>query len=239
MSESPPVLYERYGAQVAVITLNWPEKKNAINLQMAELIRSYLRQADNDDTIRAIGLAGQPAVFSAGMDVNAFRQGELPIVTPEGFGGLIHAQIAKVIIAAIDGIAYGGGFELALACDLIVAGQNARFSFPETGLGLVAAQGGCAHLPARVSPYVALDWLLTGRTVGAREALSHGAISRISEGSAREEALHIAEQIAGKDLAASLAVKAIVRQGLTQREAPSFDFQQAPVERLRQAAARR
>lgn len=239
MSESLPVLYERYGAQVAVITLNRPEKKNAINLQMAELIRSYLRQADNDDTIRAIVLAGQPAVFSAGMDVTAFRQGELPIVTPEGFGGLIHAQIAKVIIAAVDGIAYGGGFELALACDLIVAGQNARFSFPETGLGLVAAQGGCARLPARVSPYVALDWLLTGRTVGAREALSHGAISRISEGSAREEALRIAEQIAGKDLAASLAVKAIVRQGLTQREAPSFDFQQAPVERLRQAAARR
>lgn len=87
MSESPPVLYERYGAQVAVITLNRPEKKNAINLQMAELIRSYLRQADNDDTIRAIVLAGQPAVFSAGMDINAFRQGELPIVTPEGFGG--------------------------------------------------------------------------------------------------------------------------------------------------------
>ncbi len=144
MSESPPVLYERYGAQVAVITLNRPEKKNAINLQMAELIRTYLRQADNDDSVRAIVLAGQPAVFSAGMDINAFHQGELPIVTPEGFGGLIHAQIAKVIIAAVDGIAYGGGFELALACDLIVAGQDARFSFPETGLGLVAAQGGCA-----------------------------------------------------------------------------------------------
>lgn len=127
-------------------------KKNAINLQMAELIRTYLRQADNDDSVRAIVLAGQPAVFSAGMDVDAFRQGELPIVTPEGFGGLIHAQIAKVIIAAVDGIAYGGGFELALTCDLIVAGQNARFSFPETGLGLVAAQGGCARLPTRISP---------------------------------------------------------------------------------------
>ncbi len=115
MSKALPVLYERHGEQVAVITLNRPEKKNAINLQMAELIRTYLRQADNDDSVRAIVLAGQPAVFSAGMDVDAFRQGELPIVTPEGFGGLIHAQIAKVIIAAVDGIAYGGGFELALA----------------------------------------------------------------------------------------------------------------------------
>lgn len=88
-------------------------------------------------------------------------------------------------------------------------------------------------------PYVALDWLLTGRTVGAREALSHGAISRISEGAAREEALRIAEQIAAKDLAASQTVKAIVRQGLARQEAPSFAFQQGPVERLRQAAARR
>lgn len=194
---------------------------------MAELIRTYLRQADNDDSVRAIVLAGQPAVFSAGMDVDAFRQGELPIVTPEGFGGLIHAQIAKVIIAAVDGIAYGGGFELALACDLIVAGQNARFSFPETGLGLVAAQGGCARLPTRISPYVALDWLLTGRTVSAREALSHGAISRISEGAAREEALRIAEQIAAKDLAASQTVKAIVRQGLARQEAPHSLFNKA------------
>ena len=132
MNEALPVLYERHGEQVAIITLNRPEK-NAINLQMAELIRTYLRQADNDDSVHAIVLAGQPAVFSAGMDINAFHQGELPIVTPEGFGGLIHAQIAKVIIAAVDGIAYGGGFELALACDLIVAGQGARFSFPKPG----------------------------------------------------------------------------------------------------------
>lgn len=94
-------------------------------------------------------------------------------------------------------------------------------------------------MPARVSPYVAIDWLLTGRIVDAQEALSHGAISRISEGTAREEALRIAEQIAGKDLAASQTVKAIVRRGLARQEAPSFAFQQGPVERLRQAAARR
>ena len=142
------------------------------------------------------------------MDINAFHQGELPIVTPEGFGGLIHAQIAKVIIAAVDGIAYGGGFELALACDLIVAGRGRTLQLPETGLGLVAAQGGCALAGASFS-YVAIDWLLTGRIVDAQEALSHGAISRISEGTAREEALRIAEQIAGKDLAASQTVKAI------------------------------
>ena len=109
-------------------------KKNAINLQMAELIRTYLRQADNDDSVRAIVLVGQPAVFSAGMDINAFHQGELPIVSRRVWRA-DPCTDCQVSSPAVDGIAYGGGFELALACDLIVAGQNARFSFPETGPG--------------------------------------------------------------------------------------------------------
>jgi|GEM_PF-675485 len=184
MSELPPVLYERHDDHIAVITLNRPEKKNAINLRMAELIQMHLQRAEQDEKVRVIVLTGQPEAFSAGMDVQAFRQGELPVVAPDGFGGIIHAQLSKVIVAAVDGIAFGGGFEIALACDLIVAQRHARFSFPETGLGLVAAQGGCARLPARISPYIALDWLLTGRIVGAEEALRHGAISRLSEGPA-------------------------------------------------------
>ena len=205
---------------------------------MAELIRTYLRQADNDDSVHAIVLAGQPAVFSAGMDINAFHQGELPIVTPEGFGGLIHAQIAKVIIAAVDGIAYGGGFELALACDLIVAGQGARFSFPKPGSDWSPHKAG-ARACRR-------EFLLCRARLAAdrqNRRCAGGVITRrhfpYQRGTAREEALRIAEQIAGKDLAASQTVKAIVRQGLARQEAPSFAFQQGPVERLRQAAARR
>ncbi|CAI1049723.1 enoyl-CoA hydratase-related protein [Serratia entomophila] len=227
MSELPPVLYERHDDHIAVITLNRPEKKNAINLRMAELIQMHLQRAEQDEKVWVIVLTGKPEAFSAGMDVQAFRQGELPVVAPGGFGGIIHAQLSKVIVAAVDGIAFGGGFEIALACDLIVAQRHARFSFPETGLGLVAAQGGCARLPARISPYIALDWLLTGRIVGAEEALRHGAISRLSEGPALEDALRLARQIAQKDPFASQVVKAIVRQSLAHREAPSFDYQQA------------
>ncbi len=236
MSElSPPVRYEQDNG-IAVITLNRVEKKNAINLAMARLIQGYLQRAEQDDAVQVIVLTGLPQVFSAGMDVKAFQQGELPLVEPGGFAGLVHAQLTKVIIAAVDGIAFGGGFEIALACDLIVASPSAQFSFPETGLGLIAAQGGCSRLPARISPYIALDWLLTGRIITALEAWQQGAISRISEGSAREEALTIARQIAQKNPLASQAVKAIVRHGLTQHEAPIFDYQQSWVEQVRRAA---
>ncbi|NLU17923.1 MAG: enoyl-CoA hydratase [Serratia liquefaciens] len=231
----PPVLYEQQDG-IAVITLNRPEKKNAINLAMARLIQRYLQQAEQDDKVRVILLTGQPQVFSAGMDVKAFQQGELPVVEPEGFAGLVHAQLTKVIIAAVDGIAFGGGFEIALACDLIVAGRDAQFSFPETGLGLIAAQGGCSRLPARISPYIALDWLLTGRLIGAEEAWRHGVFSRISEGSALEDARLIAQQIAQKNPLATQAVKAIVRHGMAQHEAPSFDYQQSWVDQVRLAA---
>lgn len=231
----PPVLYEQQDG-IAVITLNRPEKKNAINLAMARLIQHYLQQAEQDDKVRVILLTGQPQVFSAGMDVKAFQQGELPVVEPEGFAGLVHAQLTKVIIAAVDGIAFGGGFEIALACDLIVAGRDAQFSFPETGLGLIAAQGGCSRLPARISPYIALDWLLTGRVIGVGEAWRHGVISRISEGSALEEARLIAQQIAQKNPLATQAVKAIVRYGMAHHEAPSFDYQQGWVDQVRLAA---
>lgn len=236
MSElPPPVRYEQDNG-IAVITLNRAEKKNAINLAMARLIQGYLQRAEQDDAVRVIVLTGLPQVFSAGMDIKAFQQGELPLVEPGGFAGLVHAQLTKVIIAAVDGIAFGGGFEIALACDLIVASPSAQFSFPETGLGLIAAQGGCSRLPTRISPYIALDWLLTGRIITALEAWQQGAISRISEGSAREEALTIARQIAQKSPLASQAVKAIVRHGLTQHEAPIFDYQQNWVEQVRRAA---
>jgi enoyl-CoA hydratase len=231
----PPVLYEQQDG-IAVITLNRPEKKNAINLAMTHLIQRYLQQAEQDEKVRVILLTGQPQVFSAGMDVKAFQQGELPVVDPNGFAGLVHARLTKVIIAAVDGIAFGGGFEIALACDLIVAGRDAQFSFPETGLGLIAAQGGCSRLPARISPYIALDWLLTGRVIGVVEAWRHGVISRISEGSALEEARLIAVQIAQKHPLATQAVKAIVRHGMTQHEAPSFDYQQSWVDQVRLAA---
>jgi enoyl-CoA hydratase len=231
----PPVLYEQQDG-IAVITLNRPEKKNAINLAMARLIQRYLQQAEQDEKVRVILLTGQPQVFSAGMDVKAFQQGELPVVDPNGFAGLVHARLTKVIIAAVDGIAFGGGFEIALACDLIVAGRDAQFSFPETGLGLIAAQGGCSRLPVRISPYIALDWLLTGRVIGVEEAWRHGVISRISEGSALEEARLIAVQIAQKNPLATQAVKAIVRHGMTHHEAPSFDYQQSWVDQVRLAA---
>lgn len=238
MTESDQVLYEKIDERIALITLNRPEKKNAITLKMAQLIQRYLHQAETDETVRVIVLTGCQSVFSAGMDIHAFRKGELPIVEPEGFGGLIHACLNKPIIAAIDGIAYGGGFELALSCDLIIASRNSTFRFPETGIGLVAAQGGCARLPHRISPYIALDWLLTGRVFHAEEALRYGAISRISEFNVLSEALEIASQIGEKNIAATQAVKNIIHHGLIHNEAENFEYQKSWVDIIRRSAVK-
>lgn len=235
MNPESLVVLTRPRPEIAVIQLNRPDKKNAMNLAMAREIQQHLDDCEADQHIRVVVLAGQPGCFSAGMDIQAFRQGELPVVEPNGFAGLIHAQLSKVLIAAVDGVAYGGGFEMALACDLIVASRSARFSFPETGLGLVAAQGGCARLPLRISPFIAMDWLLSGQVITAEEAHIHGVVSRLCESDALQAAVQLAEQIAGKSPQAIQAVKAIVKQGRQVAETAVFEYQQDWVQQLRQA----
>ncbi|UTH75724.1 enoyl-CoA hydratase-related protein [Chromobacterium sp. IIBBL 290-4] len=233
---SPPVTLERLEGGVALIRLNRPEKKNAIHLPMAQGLQRHLRAIEADGEVRAAVLTGHAGCFCAGMDVQAFAAGELPIVEPEGFAGIVRAQRRKPLIAAVDGIALGGGFEIALACDLIFASREARFAFPEAGRGLVAAQGGCARLPARISPYIALDWLLTGRLVSAEEAHRSGAISRLCQGSALDEALAAAREIAAKPSWAIEAAKAIVSGECDLRDAPAFSRQEPWVQSARSQA---
>jgi enoyl-CoA hydratase/carnithine racemase len=96
-------------------------------------------------------LTGAGGIFSAGMDLKAFAQGEQPVIPGRGFGGLTRAVVRKPLIAAVDGWALGGAFELVLACDLIVAAEDARFGFPEVTRGIVAAEGGLVRLPRRTS----------------------------------------------------------------------------------------
>ncbi|MET8422230.1 enoyl-CoA hydratase-related protein, partial [Streptomyces sp. NPDC005134] len=140
------VLHERRGG-VLTITLNRPAQKNAVDHEVAVRLAAALDLLDADPELSVGVLTGAGGVFSAGMDLKAFAKGELPVLPGRGFGGLTGTAVRKPLIAAVEGWALGGGFEMVLACDLIVAAEDARFGLPEVTRGLVAAAGGLVRHP--------------------------------------------------------------------------------------------
>jgi enoyl-CoA hydratase len=145
-----------------VITINRPDRRNAVDLAVAERIAEALLWLDDDPDLAVGVLTGAGGTFSAGMDLKAFAEGRRPVVEGRGFGGLTRAEVRKPLIAAVEGWALGGGLELVLACDLVVAAEDARFGLPEVKRGLVAAEGGVIRLPRRLPHHVAMEVLLTG-----------------------------------------------------------------------------
>src|SRR5262245_40398329 len=127
---------------VLTITLNRPQVRNAINAATAEAVAAALAELDGSRELAAAVLTGAGGTFCAGMDLKAFLAGERPTVPGRGFAGFVEHPPVKPVVAAIEGAAVAGGFEIALACDLIVAADNARFGLPEVKRGLVAAGGG-------------------------------------------------------------------------------------------------
>lgn len=186
------VLTERIGA-VLVATLNRPEARNALNPELIDDLSVVLREADTDPSVRAIVLTGAGTVFCAGMDLKAFAKGG------GGFDGLVwffREGIATPVIAALNGSALAGGFELALACDLVVAAEDAKLGIAEVKRGLFAAGGGTT-LADRVPLAVALEMGLTGDLVTASEAKQFGLVNRaVPAGEVREAALTLAGRIA-------------------------------------------
>jgi enoyl-CoA hydratase len=141
--EDDEVIIERRGS-VLVITINRPQAKNALNLRVATGIRDAADELDADSELRVGVLAGAGGVFSAGMDLKAFLRGESPSFEGRGLCGITETPPRKPMIAAVEGWALAGGFELMLACDLVVASRSARFGVPEVKRSLVAAAGGCS-----------------------------------------------------------------------------------------------
>ncbi|MFJ2887142.1 enoyl-CoA hydratase-related protein [Streptomyces sp. NPDC087305] len=186
------VLTERIGA-VLVATLNRPEARNALNPELIDDLSVVLREADTDPSVRAIVLTGAGTVFCAGMDLKAFAKGG------DSFDGLVwffREGIATPVIAALNGSALAGGFELALACDLVVAAEDAKLGIAEVRRGLFAAGGGTT-LADRVPLAVALEMGLTGDLVTASEAKQFGLVNRaVPAGEVREAALTLAGRIA-------------------------------------------
>jgi len=159
---------------------------------------------------------------SAGMDLKAFASGQTPILAGRGFGGLTRAVVGKPLIAAVEGWALGGGFEMALACDLIVAAQDAKFGLPEVKRGLIAGEGGVIRLPQRLPYHVALKVLLTGEPISAVDANQYGLISELTEsGAALAGGQELAARIAVNAPLALARVKKVLRetQGLDDADA--------------------
>lgn len=202
---------ERIGATL-LITIDRPQARNAVNAAVATQLAAALDDLESDPTLRAGVLTGADNTFSAGMDLKAALKGESPEIPGRGFGGLTEAELAKPLIAAVEGFAMGGGFELALGCDLIVAAEDARFGLPEVKRGLIAAGGGVIRLPQRIPHHLAMEFLLTGEPVTGRRAGELGLVNRVTaSGDAAAVALQLAEKLADNAPLALATVKKIVR----------------------------
>ncbi len=199
-----------------VITLNRPEARNAVDRATAEQVADALVRLDEDPELSAGIITGAGGTFCAGMDLKAFVRGERPQVADRGFAGLTEAPPDKPLIAAVEGYALAGGCEVALACDLIVAGRNANFGIPEVKRGLVAAAGGLVRLPRRIPQQIAMELALTGDFLDAERAERLGLVNHLCEdGQALATAKELAARITANAPLALQVSKRVIRDSYT------------------------
>jgi cyclohex-1-ene-1-carboxyl-CoA hydratase len=208
--EDKPVLAERIG-RVGVITLNRPKQMNAFNDALMDALGDALLQFDQNAGIGAIVITGSEQVFAAGADIVAMAGWSYMDVYASDFitrNWETIRQVRKPVIAAVSGIAMGGGCELALACDIVIAAENARFALPEVKLALLPGAGGTQRLPRAIGKAKAMDMCMSGRTMSADEAERSGLVSRVVPAeSLRDESLALAQTLAGYSAPALMAIK--------------------------------
>lgn len=217
MSETAAVLTERQG-NILIITINREEARNAVNAAVHVGVGEALEQAEADNDIRVVIITGAGAKsFCAGADLVALSRGEQLIPADKaqaawGFGGIVSHPISKPIIAAVNGFAFGGGCEIALTADLVVAADHAQFGLPEVKVGLFAAAGGAFRIARQLPPKVAMEHLLTGDPFDAQTALRYGFANRVVPlADLLPTAIALAEKIASN---APLSVQASKRVAL-------------------------
>lgn len=214
MNETGQIRVEAEGA-TAVVTIDNPAKRNALSDQVLDSLVISLIRLDSDPAIRAIVLAGQPKVFASGADVAALLERE----TLEAFDGhrsrnwQALREFRTPVIAAVSGYCLGGGLELAMMADVIIASDTAKFGLPETQLGLIPGAGGTQLLPRLIGKALAMDLILTGRLLDSAEALGAGLISRVVP---VDEVLSVAksaaEKVAGRPAVAQRMAKQLVSE---------------------------
>jgi crotonobetainyl-CoA hydratase len=198
-ANGPAALTERRG-NVMVITINRPEARNAVNGAVSIAVGDALARAQDDVEVRAVVITGAGGKsFCAGADLKAIARRE-NLYHPDhgewGFAGYVHHFIDKPTIAAVNGTALGGGTELALASDLVVAEERAKFGLPEVKVGLIAGAGGVFRITSQLPRKVALQMLLTGEPISAAEAAKWGLINQVvADGAVLEAALALAQRV--------------------------------------------
>lgn len=211
--DGPRVLTERRGTTL-VITMNRPVKRNAIDRPMTVALDAALNELDDDHSLAVGVLTGGPAGFCAGTDLREGATGS----RRGGEYGIIRRRRRVPLIAAVEGAALGGGFEVVLTCDLVVAGRSASFGLPEVRRGVIAACGGLFRAAPALPPNVARHMLLTGESIGADEAQRHGLVNTVTaDGEALAEALRLGEVIAG-NAPTSIAETLRAVDGFTRRD---------------------
>jgi enoyl-CoA hydratase len=222
------VLTEVKGS-VGIATLNRPEALNALNTQLLDELAGALEAWDADKSVRVIIVTGSEKAFAAGADIKEMAPRSFSEMHRENLFGRQFdrlAHIAKPIIAGVAGFALGGGCELALACDLIIAADTAKFGQPEITLGIMPGLGGSQRLARAVGKAKAMDLCLTGRMMDAAEALASGLVARVVPGAELvAETLKIAEKIAAQSLPAAAMVKEAVNRAFETSLAEGLIFE--------------
>jgi enoyl-CoA hydratase len=204
---------ERRG-HVEILRLNRPEAKNAISPEVSSTMAGILDELEDDPEVRVVVVTGTGDVFSAGADLKVIAEGRGGEIASAkgGFAGLTQRDFPKPLIAAVNGPALAGGFEIALACDLVVAADDARFGIPEVRRGLMAAAGGLIRLPKRVSLAVALELAMTGDPIDVRRAEALGLVNRVVPAAeVLDTALALAERIGEASPVAVRASRRLVK----------------------------
>ncbi|WP_430332541.1 crotonase/enoyl-CoA hydratase family protein [Rhodococcus sp. ACT016] len=215
-----------FDSGIAIFTINRPEARNAVDLEVAEAMAAAVDEFEARPDLMVGILTGAGGNFCAGMDLKAFARGEKPSLPGRGFAGIAEQPPTKPLIAAVEGWALAGGCELALAADLVVAAEDAKFGIPEVKRGLVAAGGGLLRLP-RVLPYqTAMELALTGDPLTAPQAHARGLVNVLtSPGEALDGARRLAARIAANGPMAVRVTKQVVSLAAGYTDPQAFDAQ--------------
>lgn len=214
---------------VALITLNRPDALNALNSQILGELATAVEKADVSEKVRCIVLTGSEKAFAAGADIKEMADKTFVEMYRENFFGAETDRFIKTrkpIIAAVSGYALGGGCELAMMCDFIIASDNVKFGQPEINLGVMAGLGGTQRLTRFVGKSKSMDMHLTGRFMNAEEAVSSGLVSRVVPvKKLKEEAMSAAHKIAEKSLLSTMAIKDAVNRAYETTMAEGINYE--------------